>query len=219
MFTLLPFSSPAAAQDDNRGFLGSVEEVPSQRPQLEPDRYFAGNDTFVLDQLRAYHKLGPEHDLRVMSELETFGLRRIPPPFLVEYARRQKSQGDPNWDVTWGVANTRMMYDRLSCVDRSAQQFQSIVLLEFSRKFPEFNEAYNSRSQERQNEATKIGFESGEFFSSEASAWWICSHGMFHMAAAIDGETVQLEDWWVGNNARAEVKAQGEAAFRGALYE
>ena len=153
-----------------------------------------------------------------MSELETYGLRRIPPPFLVEYARRQQSQGNSNWDITWGIANTRMMFDRLSCNDRSAQQFQTIVLMEFS-KFPEFSDTYNARSEERQKETARIGFESGDFFNSEASAWWICSHGAFHMAAALEGKTLTLEDWWVGEEKRAAVKAQGKQAFRTALYD
>jgi hypothetical protein len=109
-----------------------------------------------------------------------------------------------------------MMFDRLTCVDRSAQQFQTVAKLEFS-KFKAFDEAYVNRSQERSDEAIRIGLNSGDFFNNEASAWWICSHGVQTMMSAISGKNIALEDWWIGEAGRAKVKEQGQIALANGL--
>ncbi|MEL6828104.1 MAG: hypothetical protein AAFN91_17790 [Pseudomonadota bacterium] len=217
VFSVLSMVSSAQTAED-RGYIGSVTEVPLIRPPLEPDRVFAGNDTFVLDSLRSFHARGDEEDQAVLSEMETYGLKKIPPPLLLEYARRQWSTGIEAWDITFGIAKTRMMYDRMVCKDRSAHQFQLIVEMEF-QDFTEFNEAYMARSMERQSESLRIALDSGDFFNSEASAWWICSHGSSVMWAATSGTELTLDDWWVGETARAKIKKQGEAALSAGVRE
>jgi hypothetical protein len=52
---------------------GNIVEIPVDRTEIEPDRVYAGNDTAILEQLRAYHARGPEEDEAVMTELETMG--------------------------------------------------------------------------------------------------------------------------------------------------
>ena len=211
---LLGSAGNAQTTDDDT--FGTVVNVPAFRPEMEPDRTFAGNYQAVLDTLRGYFERGAEESATILAELEEAGLDRLAPPFLMEYARRQWLIGDPSWSANYGIGKTRMMYDRLSCTDRSASPFQVVIETEFSA-FGDFISAYNSRSEDEQKADMKVGLESGKFFNSGASAWWICSHGMASMTAAFDGRALELDEWWVGADERDKIRAQGEAAFRSAF--
>ncbi len=57
----------------------------------------------------------------------------------------------------------------------------------------------------------------GEFFSSNVSAWWICSHGAGHFAAAVSGKSLTLKDWFVGEKKRDEIRKTGETQMRAAV--
>lgn len=203
---------PAFAQTDGQGAAGTVVEVPAQRPAIEPDRVYAGNDQDALYVLRAYHGLGEEYNEAVLAKMDEMGFDNVAPPLLLEYARRQWLLGDPDWSVTFGIAKTRMMFDRMVCKDNSAGQFQTIAEMEFAQ-FPEFSEAYVARSQEQHDADMKAGFD--RFFTSKASAWWVCSHGMMNMRAAMEGRALTLDEWWIGEEARDEIRAKGEAALSG----
>jgi hypothetical protein len=207
--------APALAQaPPDGGLVGRTVTIAPRRPPMEPGRVFAGNDGGVRTQLLQAMARPAAETPQVIADMEAFGLDNMAPPMLLEYARRQRIAGNARWIYFYALATFRSRLDADACADRSARQFATVILMEFSNGLDQhdasgFKQGLTEQMPDGLYAAQRQVLTSGEMFTSKASAWWICSHGMSTMAAAIDGRAPTLEQWWAGE---AEVAAAAERA-------
>lgn len=194
--------------------------IEAQRPELEPGRVFVGNDSGVKTQLLQMMARPASETTQVMAELEAFGLDNLAPPMLLEYARRLQMSGKPGWMYYFNLFSVRARVDGNACVDRSAPQFRTVILMEFSNAIPQadsFKQALAAMKEEDTLPNVRRMLDNGEAFSGKASAWWICSHGISTMTAAIAGRAPTLKEWWVGQQAVDAARKQVEDGLRAQL--
>jgi hypothetical protein len=154
---------------------------------------------------------------QVIAELEAYGLDNLAPPMLLEYARRLQMSSKPDWKYYFNLYSVRARVDGNACIDRSAPQFRTVILMEFSNAIPQsdpFKQALAGMREEDLLPNIRRMLDNGEAFSGKASAWWICSHGMSTMAAAIAGRAPTLEEWWAGQEVIEDANKAIEANFR-----
>jgi hypothetical protein len=201
-------------------FVTFVDALASDKPQIptvvleavkaetEPGRFFVANDQGVLNAIRTYHQRPESESEAVMAELDIFGLNNLPPPFMMEYARREWLLGRDDWAERYLIGRMRALFDAKVCKDLSARQFKVVIEIEFEQ-FEDFINAYNSNIDENIRPYIRKHLESGTYFQSNASAWWVCSHGMQAMEVALsNGPKMALADWFVGDTERDNIQAE-----------
>ncbi len=176
--------------------------------EIEPGRIFVADDQGVLSAIRAYHQRPEAESEPVLAELDTLGLNNLPPPFMMEYARREWVLGRGGWAERYLIGRMRALFDAKVCIDPTAGQFKAVVELEFEQ-FEDFISAYNKDVNENFAAYLQKHMESGVCFQSNASAWWICSHGMDALSHALKGSSkIKLAEWFVGEKERENIKAE-----------
>jgi hypothetical protein len=203
------FALPAEAQ--------SNIVIEGKRPPLEPGKVFAGNDQGVLQQLRALMARSEAETDAVIAELEGYGLDKLSPIILMEYSRRLKIKAHADWRYWYELASLRAKFDQRACKDSSAPQFVTVAAMEFHGGLEQldrngFKDAVLPNDDERWRILRRI-MDSGAAFKSKASAWYVCSHGMANMTAAMSGRTLSLNDWWTGKSALETARKQAEKAI------
>lgn len=215
-------ASPSVAQQG--GTFGKNVTVPALRPPIEPGRVFAGNDQGVLQQMRALVARPEADSAAIVAELEAVGLDNLAPLILTEYARRQKLLGNADWRYWVELGVFRANFDKRACVDPTAPQFITVYMMEYegqldkAKDTSKFMVAANEQNDGRWQILRRI-LTSGEAFTSKASAWWVCSHGMAAMSAGMGRRQMSLDGWWKGAEARDRARKEGEAALDGLLKQ
>lgn len=134
----------------------------------------------------------------------------LPPPLLLERAWRLTPLDAAEAERLITLATVRMRWDAAQCQDPTAGQGVIIVMMMFQ-------EAGAGREPEKARkpaEALKRILDSGEGFSSKASPWWICSHGMQAMVAGVEGGTLKEADWRLPAKEREAARKDLEQRLR-----
>lgn len=114
----------------------------------------------------------------------------LPPPFLLEVARRLWEMDRRNDAFEWyALALLRARYDVGRCVDPTAQQamlppIAANVAVGIDQSRTAFGEA-GLRALARR-----------DAFSSTASPWWVCSQGMAAIKAGLEKQSIEQSAWF-----------------------
>lgn len=183
----------------------------------EPGRVLAGNDQYVLARLKALQGRADSDSAKILNDLDAEGLDNLPPPFMMEYARREWIVGRDGWAARYLNGRTRTLFDVRVCKDRSAAQFQAIIDIEFA-KFEDFGRDYDRDVEENLPKYLRDHLDTGAFFNSKASAWWICSHGIEATQYALTNPNAkfEVERWFVGEAERERIKEEAIDQFSNA---
>lgn len=135
----------------------------------------------------------------------------LPPPFLLETARRLWEMDRRNDAFEWySLALLRTRYDAGRCADPTAQQIMlppiaANVAGGIDQSRPAFGEA-GLRALART-----------DAFSGTASPWWVCSQGMAAIKAGLEKQSIEQSAWlkpqseW--NGLRASITRESTAFF------
>ena len=189
---LLVWGIVPPAMSQSEGHLGTVIEVAPAEVNIEEDKLFVGNDQTVLRALRSYQARPREEDAAVILDLqEREG--QLPGPLLIELGRRL-SASDPYegaYYVWLGIARSRAA--GVACVDSTAPQFVTVILMEFDRV--DSTGLVFANDPEVRLPAYRRLLEEEALFNSQVSSWWVCSHGMMAMMSAMEGDPIALNEW------------------------
>ena len=114
-----------------------------------------------------------------------------PPVFLFEVARRLIATNPERAVEAYFLGRARSVYDASRCVDSSA-----LEVVEMASQFagPEVGEVLSSRLDLVERVLQRL-LDSGEIFTSTASPWWACSFSESAYYAALNGATMQGDEW------------------------
>lgn len=216
-------AAPASIAQGSDVF-GNRITVPAVRPPLEPGAAFAGNDQAVLAQLRELVARPEADSAAVVAEMEAYSLKKLAPVLLFEYARRLKLVGKADWRYWYEAASLAAKYHQRACKDRTAPQFVTVALMEYGALLEQHGDTSDflnvaGADDDARWQAMRQVLVSGDGFNSEASAWWICSHGMSAMRSGMSGQPLSLDSWWTGADAMKQARGQAESAIDGMLKQ
>jgi len=176
---------------------GIPQEVPRQ-PQIEIHTDGAitniqtGGDGWngVIRKVQELRKIPRDRDSEVISALSS-NLDNLPPPYAYEIVRRTCLTDPEKAANLFSLTGLRIRYDALKCVDETAKPGVQATL--YSLQMPECKEMLS-------NSELSLGTyrrlrDAKELFSSKASPWWICSHGMKAVMAGLEKKTIAVSDW------------------------
>jgi hypothetical protein len=168
-----------------------------QNPQLDVEQ--RGNVTNVtiggpgwggvIKDIQAVRALPADKDAAVIDKLQK-DIDVNPPAYIYELVRRLCPSDPHRAMYLFAVAGSRMRYDAYRCVDESALEGITTTLM--SLPMPDCKALADEKlimAQLRKSRGSK------ELFTSKASPWWMCSHGMEAMGAALNKKTLQTSDW------------------------
>ena len=168
-----------------------------QNPQLDVEQ--RGNVTDVtiggpgwggvIKDIQAVRALPADKDAEVIDKLQK-DIDVNPPAYIYELVRRLCPSDPQRAMYLFAVAGSRMRYDAFRCVDESALEGISTTLM--SLPMPDCKALANDKLIMAQLRKSR---DSKELFTSKASPWWMCSHGMEAMGAALDKKSLQTSDW------------------------
>jgi len=145
----------------------------------------------ILADLRRIRASSPE-DQKQAAEWIVEHQIDLPPPYLYEAARQLLATDHQAAANIYFLARTRSQYDALKCRDRSAPQGIAF----FHHDMPDFGRAFQGDRKTIRNALSSL-LERDDFLTHQASAWWICSHGILNSVAASSGNHIALKDWRV----------------------
>lgn len=220
-FTL---AGPAAAQE----VFGRQIVVPAVRGEAEPGTTFVANWSATEQAFGELISRPRSEDAAVIAEVRAMGDAALP-PLLMEMGRRL-SASDPVEGAYWyRVGLLRSQWAGFNCADASARQAVTILITMLHNADPEFVQTQDQPAV-RLPTYERIG--NGDVvFHSTASAWWICSHGVRAMQAALAASdeaprSIPLETWRAPQADRDAMEArlreylpQWAAADRAALED
>ena len=169
---------------------GSFETV-VRRVQVLSNRP-ANDDAKIVDQLKRNRNV-------------------LPPPFLYELARRLFATDKTEAKYYFFLAGARARYDGFRCRDTTAVQGYQIVLMELGEQLTALNDYDDADVEYR---ALELLLERNEMFSGKASPWWICSHGIKAIGAAMHQQTLRSDDWLKPQKAWSEAEREVRDAVR-----
>jgi hypothetical protein len=175
----------------------SAQEAP-RTPQIEVEtkgpitNYSIGADGWsgVIKQIQALRQIPRDQDATVIATI-TKNLDNLPPPYAYEVARRACVSDPEMASYMFVLAGQRARYDALRCTDETAKSGVQVTIM--SLQMPECKGVLSNwdliAATLRKLRDAK------EAFSSKASPWWICSHGMKAFGAALEKKTLTVSDW------------------------
>ena len=219
---LTAVSGPSAAQE----VFGREVVVPAVRGEPEPGTVFVANWSATEQGFAGLLRRPRSEDAAVIAEIRAMGDAALP-PYLMEMGRRI-SATDPVEGAYWyRIGLLRTQWAGFNCADTSARQAATILILMLNTADPEFVQTQDQPAV-RLPPYERMG--AGDVvFESTASAWWICSHGLGAMTAALgagpDGPgEIPLDVWRSSDAERDRMEArlrdylpQWAAADRAAL--
>jgi hypothetical protein len=154
-----------------------------------------GNGTFddVMRSVKLLTLVPASQDAAVIEEL-TRKKNTNPPPYLIELARRLLSTDKAEASYYVHLADTRTRYDAFRCKDKSATAGYGMMLQQLRPQLEPWLK-YANETPNASPGAYKTLHARDEVLASEASPWWICSHGMQAVMAAMSNRTLKSEDW------------------------
>lgn len=168
-----------------------------QRPQVEVEqRGTTTNLTIggsgwggVIKDIQALRALPADDDAEVVDKLQR-DIDTNPPAYIYELSRRVCAKDPQRAAYLFAVAGLRMRYDAYRCVDETALGGVTMTLMSLPMR-----ECDALADNAVVMSAFRRAHDSKDLFSSKASPWWICSHGMAAMRAATEKKTLQPGDW------------------------
>lgn len=184
--------------------------VPAIRAEVEPDAEPTSNWAAFQKQLEEFVARPATEDLAVIQEVRAMG-KSAPPPFLMEMgkriARTDSSEGAYWYRLGW----VQSLYTAGRCKDRSALGGLTIAFMTVARDRA-LVQAVDAPDL-RLPALERILQEDGPMEGSKTSAWWLCSHGMQAMTAAMSGSTeLSLSDWFAAEDDTQRLAAEAELA-------
>src|SRR5205085_11664757 len=158
---------------------GRVTNVAIAGPAIDVPRQ-------VYAQIR---QLPPSEDAAVIAWTKRHA-DQLPPVFLLEAARRQWTTDHAGAFEWYALGSLRARYDALRCTDRSAAQ----GIYALSGAAPEVTQAIDAE-RDAYREAGLRALAREDLFAGRASPWWICSHGMAAMNAALSKRPLPQSQW------------------------
>ena len=152
-----------------------------------PDTYFT-----VMKQVQTLGERSDAETDQIIEQLKA-NKNRIPPPYIYELAVRLSASDPAEAFYYFGLASARARYDALRCTDRSARSGVNATLRMIGPRIRESD--LLAVSNELEEQINRQLLESGELFSSTASPWWICSHGLSAMKFDDEDTTILRDEW------------------------
>jgi hypothetical protein len=144
----------------------------------------------VIKKVLALRQIPRDEDATVIAAL-TKNMDDLPPAYAYELARRLCVADPEKASYVFALAGQRMRYDAFRCTDETAKPGVQATIM--SLQMPECK-AMLSNVDLHLATLRKLR-DAKEIFSSKASPWWICSHGMKAFAAAANKKTLTPSDW------------------------
>jgi hypothetical protein len=150
----------------------------------------AGSWRPVITGVLKLREIPRESDAYVISTL-TAEMDDLPPLYLYELVRRTCISDPERASYLFGLAGMRLRYDAYRCVDASAKA--GVHATVFALQMPECGSMLSDLDLSLKS-LRKLR-DAKELFSSKASPWWICSHGMAAMQAGLEKRTLDVAEW------------------------
>jgi hypothetical protein len=144
----------------------------------------------VIKAVQKLRTLPADKDPQVIDVLEK-NMDALPPAYIYKLARRTCASDPDRAIYLLHLAGSRARYDAYRCVDTSAEAGVTATLM--SLPMPECNAL---RDMSKTVAALKkLRDLKEELFSSTASPWGICSHGMAAIEAGLSHKTLATSEW------------------------
>ena len=189
----LALAAPVAAQE----VFGRQVVVPAVRGEPEPGTAFIANWPATEQGFADLIDRPRSEDAAVIAEVRAMGDAALP-PYLMEMGRRI-SATDPVEGAYWyRVGLLRSQWAAFNCADTSARQAVTVLIMMLNDADPEFVQRQDQPAV-RLPTYERVG-DGDVVFQSTASAWWICSHGMRTMRAALGAgaegpREIPVDEW------------------------
>jgi hypothetical protein len=173
-------------------------QEPPRTPQIEIEtngpitNYSSGADGWsgVIKKIQALRQIPRDQDATVIAAI-TKNMDNLPPPYAYEVARRACVSDPEMASYVFALAGQRVRYDAFRCTDETAKPGVQATIM--SLQMPECKDTLSNwdlaaASLRKLRDAKEV-------FSSKASPWWICSHGLKAFGAALEKKTLTASDW------------------------
>jgi len=191
---------------------GVAGQEPPRKPQVTIEKegniiniigVGAGSWRAVITSVQKLREVPRESDSSVVATLAA-NVDALPPPYLYELVRRICISDPERASYLFGLAGLRARYDAYKCVDETAKA--GVHATVFSLQIPECKSMLSDTdlflSSMRKLRDAK------ELFSSKASPWWICSHGMAAIKAGLEKRTLDVAEWLKPESEWEKIKEQ-----------
>lgn len=177
---------------------GASDEDTARQPEIAVEvdgstrRISVGGDDSwqgTIEKIQALREVPRENDEQVIDTLRQ-NLDTLPPAYMYELARRTCASDPDGAAYLFGLAGLRMRYDAFRCVDETARAGIEATL--YSLQSPDFAACV---STDRLVAAFRKLKGSNEPYASEASPWWMCSHGMAAIQAGLANKALTAGEW------------------------
>jgi hypothetical protein len=174
-------------------------QEPPRAPEVEIETHgvftnitIGGSESWsgIIKKVQALRQVPRERDAGVVAML-TRDLDGLPPPFAYELIRRTCVSNPEKAAYLFALTGGRLRYDAMRCVDQTARAGVQATL--FALRMPECKEMLTNLDLNLRSMAQVR--DGKDLFSSKASHWWICSHGMQAISAAMEKKTLAASDW------------------------
>jgi hypothetical protein len=143
----------------------------------------------VIAKVQELRQIPSAQDAEVVGTLRK-NMDALPPVYIYELVRRTCVSNPKEAGRLFHLAGVRMRYDAYRCTDQTAAGGIQATLM--SLPLPDCKAALEDDTL-RAGAAELVGAK--ELFSSKASPWWICSHGMDAVMAGLSGKTLNTAEW------------------------
>ncbi len=166
-----------------------------------------------LDQFQELRNAPDAQNDDVISYIKD-NVNRLPPFFTMELARRMHAVDEEEALWWYHVGYIRGVYDALRCADKTAANGLSVL----NRIAPDVADMAARDQATFRRKGLEV-LEWRELYRSEASPWWICSHGERAMQNVADGRPAQDRDWLRPRRLWPTIRAKLTADFTTVFIE
>lgn len=167
-------------------------EISAETRSKSTDLSVGGPDSWkgVIASVLALRQIPRAKDTEVIADLRK-RMDELPPAYMYELARRVCATDPKEASDLFNLAGMRLRYDAARCVDETAMA--GVQATVYALQSPDFRTCLSG------DDALVPSLErvrvTGQLFTSQASPWWICSHGLGAIRAGLAGKTLAKEDW------------------------
>jgi hypothetical protein len=185
VLTLLALALPATGEETPKTPQIVVEKQGNVTMVTTGGSGWAG----VIEAIQKLRALPADKNAQVIEALQK-NMDALPPAYIYELARRTCTTDPERAIYLFHLAGSRARYDAFRCVDETALEGIEATLM--SLPMPECKALADTS---RMVAALKKLRGSQEQFSSTASPWWICSHGMAAVMAGLSNKSLTTSEW------------------------